>query len=152
MVERMADGRQAWPLLAVLALLGLAAATPLLAPYDPVRMDVAHRLALPSAAHWLGQDEYGREVLTARTLDYVEAARALGARPERILLRTVLPNVIGPITVQFSLTVASAIVLEAGLSFLGLGVVPPAPSWGLMIRGARSYMEQNPLGLLWPCI
>src|ERR1043165_9012714 len=70
----------------------------------------------------------------------------------RILARTILPNVAPPLLVQFSLTVAAAMVLESGLSFLGLGVVPPAPSWGLMIRGARSTMEQAPLLLLWPCL
>ncbi|MBO1080335.1 dipeptide/oligopeptide/nickel ABC transporter permease/ATP-binding protein [Roseomonas haemaphysalidis] len=92
------------------------------------------------------------EVLSARSLDYVEATRALGAPTWRILGRTVLPNVAGPVLVQLSLAVASAVVLESGLSFLGLGVVPPAPSWGLMIRGARATMEQAPLLLLWPCI
>ncbi|MBO1074368.1 dipeptide/oligopeptide/nickel ABC transporter permease/ATP-binding protein [Roseomonas marmotae] len=91
------------------------------------------------------------EVLSARSLDYVEAVRALGAPTPRILFRTVLPNVAGPVLVQLSLAVASAVVLESGLSFLGLGVVPPAPSWGLMIRGARATMEQAPMLLLWPC-
>jgi peptide/nickel transport system permease protein len=92
------------------------------------------------------------EVLSARSHDYVEAVRALGAPTGRILARTVLPNVAGPILVQLSLAVASAVVLESGLSFLGLGVVPPAPSWGLMIRGARATMTQAPLLLLWPCL
>ena len=73
-------------------------------------------------------------------------------RPGRILGRTILPNIAGPLLVQFSLTVAAAIVIESGLSFLGLGVVPPTPSWGLMIRGARATMEQAPLLLLWPCV
>ena len=68
------------------------------------------------------------------------------------MLRTILPNVAGPVLVQFSLAVASAVVLETGLSFLGLGVVPPAPSWGLMIGGARATMNQAPLLLLWPCV
>jgi peptide/nickel transport system permease protein len=92
------------------------------------------------------------EVLSARSHDYVEAVRALGASTPRILFRTVLPNVAGPVLVQLSLAVASAVVLESGLSFLGLGVVPPAPSWGLMIRGARATMDQAPLLLLWPCL
>jgi peptide/nickel transport system permease protein len=91
------------------------------------------------------------ETLTARNHDYVEAVRALGARNGRILLRTLLPNIAGPVLVQLSLAVASAVVVESGLSFLGLGVVPPSPSWGLMIRGARATMEQAPLLLLWPC-
>ncbi|MCC7283934.1 MAG: dipeptide/oligopeptide/nickel ABC transporter permease/ATP-binding protein [Acetobacteraceae bacterium] len=230
-------------LLGVIILLCVAA--PVLPLHDPIRMNVAGRLALPSAAYWLGQDEFGRdvfarllwggrvslavsfvstsiaciagvflglvggyfrglselvtvrlvdvvlcfpplllallvvtllgpgsetlvlvlsilfipgfarvtfgEVLTARTLDYVEASRALGASASRILLRTILPNVAGPILVQFSLTLAAALLLESGLSFLGLGVVPPAPSWGLMIRGARAAMEHNKLLLLVPC-
>jgi peptide/nickel transport system permease protein len=92
------------------------------------------------------------ETLAARALDYVTAQEALGARADRILARTILPNVAPALLVQFSLTAASAMVLESGLSFLGLGVVPPAPSWGLMIRGARSTMEQAPWLLLWPCL
>jgi peptide/nickel transport system permease protein len=93
---------------------------------------------------------YG-EVLAARGQDYVEAVRALGASTPRMLGRTVLPNIAGPVLVQLSLAVAAAVVLESGLSFLGLGVVPPSPSWGLMIRGARATMAQSPLLLLWPC-
>ncbi|CAN1496234.1 oligopeptide transporter ATP-binding component [Rhabdaerophilaceae bacterium] len=92
------------------------------------------------------------EVLSARGQDYVEAVRALGASHARIIGLTILPNIAGPVLVQFSLTVAAAIVVESGLSFLGLGVVPPTPSWGLMIRGARTTMEQAPLLLLWPCL
>jgi peptide/nickel transport system permease protein len=92
------------------------------------------------------------EVLSARSQDYVEAVRALGAPTPRILSRTVLPNIAGPVLVQFSLAVAAAVVVESGLSFLGLGVVPPTPSWGLMIRGARATMEQAPTYLLYPCL
>jgi len=94
---------------------------------------------------------YG-ETLSVRNLEYVDAARALGHSNLRILFRTILPNVAGPVFVQFSLVVAACIVLESGLSFLGLGVTPPASSWGLMIRGARPFMGQNPLGLIWPCL
>ena len=91
-------------------------------------------------------------VLTARSQDYVEAMRVLGARRGRIMLFTILPNIGGPVLVQFSLAAAAAVVLESGLSFLGLGVVPPAPSWGLMIGSARATMVQAPLLLLWPCL
>jgi peptide/nickel transport system permease protein len=90
-------------------------------------------------------------VLSVRSQEYVEAVRALGAGSIRIMARTILPNVAGPVLVQFSLAAASAVVLESGLSFLGLGVVPPAPSWGLMIGAARATMNQAPLLLLWPC-
>jgi peptide/nickel transport system permease protein len=90
--------------------------------------------------------------LSVRAQDYVEAVRALGATGPRIMLRTILPNIVGPVLVQVSLTAASAIVLESGLSFLGLGVVPPTPSWGLAIGAARATMDQAPLLLLWPCL
>lgn len=91
------------------------------------------------------------EALRVSSLDFVEASRALGTPSRRILLRTILPNIAGPVSVQYSLTAAAAITIESGLSFLGLGVVPPAPSWGQMIRGARQFMEQDPLGILIPC-
>ncbi len=91
------------------------------------------------------------ETLRVSALDFVEASRALGTRPRRIVLSTILPNILGAISVQFSLTAAATITVESGLSFLGLGVVPPAPSWGQMIRGARGFMEQDPLGIFVPC-
>ncbi|MCX7339036.1 MAG: dipeptide/oligopeptide/nickel ABC transporter permease/ATP-binding protein [Hyphomicrobiales bacterium] len=94
---------------------------------------------------------YG-EVLSTRNQDFVTAMTALGATTPRILALTVLPNIASPLLVQYSLTLGAAIVVESGLSFLGLGVVPPTPSWGLMIRGARATMEQAPLLLLWPCL
>jgi peptide/nickel transport system permease protein len=90
--------------------------------------------------------------LSVRSQEYVDAMRALGAGRLRIMLCTILPNIAGPILVQFSLAAAAAVVLESGLSFLGLGVLPPAPSWGLMIAAARSTMTQAPLLLLWPCL
>jgi ABC-type glutathione transport system ATPase component/ABC-type dipeptide/oligopeptide/nickel transport system permease subunit len=94
---------------------------------------------------------YG-ETLSVKQMEYVEAQRALGARSPRILLRTLLPNISGPLLVQYSLTVSQAIIVEAGLSFLGLGIVPPAPSWGQMIRSARAQLEVNPLSLVWPSL
>lgn len=92
------------------------------------------------------------ETLSVRTNEYVDAARALGHGDARILVRTILPNVAGPVFVQFSLVVAACIALEAGLSFLGLGVTPPNSSWGVMIRSARPFIGQNPIGLVWPCL
>ncbi len=92
------------------------------------------------------------EALRVSAMEFVEASRALGTPSSQILFRTILPNISGPIAIQYSLTVAAAITIESGLSFLGLGVVPPAPSWGQMIRGARGFMEQDPLGIFIPCI
>lgn len=230
-------------LLAVIIILPFAA--PMITGADPVKIAVRDRLAAPSFAHWLGQDEFGRdrlarvlyggqvsltvaflattiagivgtlfglvgayfrgplaflttrladvvlcfppillallvvtlfgpgattlvavlsvlyfpsfariaysEAMRVSALDFVEASRALGTPSGRIVMRTVLPNIAGPISVQYSLTAAAAITIESGLSFLGLGVVPPAPSWGQMIRGARQFMSQDPLGIIIPC-
>ena len=221
-------------------------AAPLLTGADPTAMAIPQRFAAPSAEHWLGQDEFGRdrlarilyggrvslavafiattiagvvgtlfgligayfrgpfeffttrladvvvcfppillallvvtlfgpgagtliavlsvlyfpafariafsEALRVSSLDFVEASRALGTPSARIVAHTVLPNIAGPLAIQYSLTAAAAITIESGLSFLGLGVVPPAPSWGQMIRGARAFMNQDPLGIFLPCL
>jgi peptide/nickel transport system permease protein len=234
------------PLCGIVIVAIVALLTPLLPLQDPLAVNVANRLVSPSWQHWLGTDEYGRdvlsrivwgarvtlavslssaliagaigvllaliggyfggiaelltvrltdivvsfppillallvvtllgpgvatlifvlsllyipgytrvaygEVLSVRAMEYVEASRALGARWPRILFLTILPNILPPLLVQFSLTVAAAIVIESGLSFLGLGVVPPAPSWGTMIRAGRSVMEHNSILLLWPSL
>ena len=228
-------------------LIGVAAiAGPILLRADPLTMDMTQKLAHPSATHWLGQDEFGRDVLSrllygartslgvafaaallaavvgivagliggffggiaeiltirvseamlcfppillallvvafagpgagtliatlglfyapefaritygevraVRSKEFVEAMRALGAGPVRLMGWTILPNISAPLFVQFALIIAAAIVVESGLSFLGLGIVPPTPSWGLMIRGARTNLALNPLGLVWPCL
>ena len=84
------------------------------------------------------------QVLTIKTREYVEAARVTGAPAWRIVRRHVLPNVATPIVVQASLSIAFAILAEASLSFLGLGVRPPEPSWGGMINQGRGYLQQAP--------
>jgi ABC-type dipeptide/oligopeptide/nickel transport system permease subunit len=84
------------------------------------------------------------QVLTIRTREYVYAARLLGAPDWRVLQRHVLPNAATPVVIQASLTVAFAILAEASLSFLGLGVRPPEPSWGGMINAGRGYLQQAP--------
>jgi ABC-type dipeptide/oligopeptide/nickel transport system permease subunit len=84
------------------------------------------------------------QVLSITARDYVDAARALGAPAWRIAWRHVLPNATAPIVVQASLSVAFAILAEASLSFLGLGIQPPAASWGSMINAGRGYLQQAP--------
>jgi peptide/nickel transport system permease protein len=86
--------------------------------------------------------------LSVRGLDYVEAARGLGARDRRILLRHLLPNIGAPVIVQYTIGLAFAILTEAGLSFIGLGVQPPAPSWGAMLSRGKDFLEISP----WPAV
>lgn len=94
---------------------------------------------------------YG-QVMTVRHSEYVEASQVFGATKWRTLLSVVLPNVAAPIIVQLPLTLASAILLESGLSFLGLGVVPPTPSWGLMVADGQRFMMEHPEQILLPSI
>ena len=227
-----------------LALIGLFA--PLLGPYDPEFMDTSLSLARPSAAHWLGTDQLGRDVLTrlvygarlslqisvyavafafvvgvsvgvvssyfgswidtvlmrvvdvllafpalvlaitvaaylgpslknivlvigivytpvfarltyvvtraVKPVEYVQAARALGASHARIIFRAILPNSLAPLIVQISLSLGFAILTESGLSFLGVGVPPPTPSWGSEIANARLTLNQAPLLVFWPSV
>ena len=93
------------------------------------------------------------QVLVVREREYVEAARALGYSHGRILFRHILPNVMGPVWVVAASNFASAIVIEAGLSFLGVGVQPPQPSWGLMIKENYNFIiTHNPMLALAPGI
>jgi peptide/nickel transport system permease protein len=85
-------------------------------------------------------------------MEFILAAQSIGVRNFRIIRTHILPNIISPIIVQTSLTVAAAILLESGLSFLGLGVVPPTPSWGLMIGDAKGYLTLAPYYVIWPSL
>lgn len=90
------------------------------------------------------------QVLSARAEDWVEAARAVGNPPGRILLRHILPNILPPVMVQATLAIASAIIAEASLSFLGLGQQPPSPSWGSMLNSAQRFLTQAPWMAVFP--
>jgi peptide/nickel transport system permease protein len=104
-----------------------------------------------SVIGWVGYARLIRgQVLKVREYDFVTAARALGAGDMRILLRHILPNAIQPLIVQASLGMAGAVLSEASLSFLGLGVPPPAPSWGAMLNDARTYLRAAPHLLIFP--
>lgn len=232
-------------LLALFVLCGLAA--PWLAPYNPTSIDLLHRLQSPSAAHWAGTDELGRDTLTrllwgarislavsvtvvsvslvlgigigglagylggwvdvalttfamntfqalpgillaiafaaflgpgfmnlvlalaiggwagyarlvraqvmaVRDREYADAARALGAGGMRIFFKHILPNIVQPIMVQAAIGMAGVILAEATLSFLGLGIPAPAPSWGAMLNDARLHLFDSPHLVLFPAM
>ena len=88
--------------------------------------------------------------LDTATNEYVEAARALGNPPWRVAVRHVLPNIVPPVTVQATLAIATAIIAEASLSFLGLGQQPPEPSWGSMLNSAQRFLTQAPWLAIFP--
>jgi ABC-type dipeptide/oligopeptide/nickel transport system permease subunit len=141
-VMRLADVTLAFPTL--LLLIALVAA---LQPSLPV---VFLTIGLVG---WAGMARLVRgQVLVVRELEYVQAQRALGARDHRIIAMHVLPAVIAPVVIACTLGVAGAIMAEASLSFLGLGVQPPTPSWGAMIADGRdlSQLRSSPWTSLFP--
>ena len=130
-VMRLADVTLAFP--SLLLLIALAAA------FEPSLTTV---LVTIGVVGWAGMARIVRgQVLVVRQFEYVQAARALGERDYRIITRHLLPNVIAPVVIAATLGVAGAIMAEAALSFLGLGVQPPTPSWGSMIADGRD-LEQ----------
>ena len=92
------------------------------------------------------------QVLAVKMEDYVESARSIGLGHANIMLRYILPNAMAPIIVQATVTIATAIIAEASLSFLGLGQQPPAPSWGSMLNVAKNFFSQAPWMATWPGI
>lgn len=104
-----------------------------------------------SVIGWVGYARLMRgQVLKVRAYDFVTAARALGANDWRLIARHILPNAIQPLIVQASLGMAGAVLAEASLSFLGLGVPPPAASWGAMLNDARNFLTIAPHLLIFP--
>lgn len=132
----------------VLAFPGLLLAVALAAVLGPSALNTV--LAL-SAVGWVPYARLARtEGRRVAALDYVAAARAAGASRARLLFRHLLPNVAGPLLVQATLHLAGAILAESALSFLGLGVPPPAPSWGAMLAGGRTHVLDAPHVVLAP--
>jgi peptide/nickel transport system permease protein len=106
-----------------------------------------------SIGGWVGYARLVRaQVLAVREREFVEAARALGASDLRIFLRHILPNIVQPIIVQAAIGMAGAVLAEATLSFLGLGVPPPTASWGSMLNDARSHLFDSPHMVIFPAI
>ncbi len=90
--------------------------------------------------------------LSTREAVFVESARSIGAGSVRIIARHILPNILAPLFVQFSLGLGQVILTESGLSFLGLGPPPPTPSWGRLINQSRRFMALNYFGVVWPSV
>jgi peptide/nickel transport system permease protein len=244
-IRRSGPGR--WGLALSLLLLVLALGAPWLAPYNPASQNLSVRLSPPSAGHWMGTDELGRDILSrilygarvsmlvsvsvvlgaglvglavgalagywggwidrvvnivlinaflsfpgillaiafaaflgpglgkvilalvitgwagyarlaraqvlqAKEMDYVAAARSLGASDARILVRHLLPNIVQPVLVQATIGMAAAILAESTLSFLGLGVLAPMPSWGAMLNDGRSHLFDAPHMVVFPAL
>jgi len=130
-IMRFADVTLAFP--SLLLLIAMAAA------FEPSLTTVCIVIGVVG---WAGMARLVRgQVLVVRELEYVQAMRAVGARELRILARHVLPNVIAPVVIAATLGIAGAIMAEAALSFLGLGVQPPTPSWGSMIADGRDLSQ-----------
>jgi peptide/nickel transport system permease protein len=241
------SGPGRWGLALAVLLVLIAIAAPWLAPYDPTAQNLPARLLGPSAAHWMGTDDLGRDILSriffgarvsmlvavsvvagagafglaigalagfvggwfdqivnvvlinaflsfpgillaiafaaflgpgigkvilaliitgwagyarlaraqvlqAKEMEYVLAARSLGASPARILLRHLLPNILQPLLVQATIAMAGAILAESTLSFLGVGVLAPMPSWGAMLNDARSHLFDAPHMVIFPAL
>ena len=241
------SGLGRWGLAVTLLLALLAVGAPWLAPYNPAAQNLPERLVPPSAGHWLGTDELGRDILSrifygarvsmlvgasvvfgsglvglilgslggyfggwldrlvnvvlinaflsfpgillaigfaaflgpglgkvilaliitgwagyarlaraqvlkTKEMEYVLAARSLGASHARILLRHLLPNILQPVLIQATIGMASAILAESTLSFLGLGVLTPVPSWGAMLNDARSHLFDAPHMVVSPAL
>jgi peptide/nickel transport system permease protein len=244
-LRRSVPGRWGFALTLLLAIVALAA--PWLAPYDPVAQNLPARLLSPTAAHWMGTDELGRDILSriifgtrvsmlvsvcvvfgagviglaigavagyfggwcdrfvniilinaflsfpgillaiafaaflgpgldkvilalvvtgwagyarlaraqilqAKEMEYVLAARSLGASHARILIRHLVPNILQPILVQATIAMAGAILAESTLSFLGVGVLAPMPSWGAMLNDARGHLFDAPHLVISPAL
>lgn len=140
-VQRFLDASQAIPSL----ILALAVIAVLGAGIDKVIYVIAF-IAIP----WNGRVVRGA-VLAIKENQYIDAARAVGASNWRIMFRHILPNVVAPILVLVSVLLGAAIIIEASLSFLGLGVPPPSPTWGGMLsREGRTFMEKVPTLALFP--
>jgi peptide/nickel transport system permease protein len=106
-----------------------------------------------SLGGWVGYARLVRgQVLAAREREFVEAARALGASDLRIIVRHILPNIIQPVIVQAAIGMAGAILAEATMSFLGLGVPPPTASWGAMLNDGRAHLFDAPHLVLFPAL
>ncbi|WP_211748344.1 ABC transporter permease [Paenibacillus sp. Marseille-Q4541] len=139
-VMRVVDSLQAFPFL----ILALAISAVLGAGFGNAMLAIGIGFAPSFVRITRGQ------VLTLRNMEYVHAAKSVGVKDMRIIFSHIFPNAMGPIIIQSTLTMATGILAEASLSYLGLGVQPPTPSWGSMLNQAQSLMSVAPYATLYP--
>jgi peptide/nickel transport system permease protein len=154
LLMRFTDGVIALPLLPLLIVLGALDPAKLGVPPEVFKSEIGGLVRIVVIIALVGWTTVARLVraatLTVRVQDYVRSAEAMGARPAHIVLRHVLPNIVSPLIVATTLSIGNIILLESALSFLGLGVQPPMPSWGNMLTAALEQMSQNPALAIWP--
>jgi peptide/nickel transport system permease protein len=135
---------------AFLALPGILLAVAVVAFLGPSLINLILALAL---AGWVNYARLVRaQVLAVKEREFVQAARSLGASNFRLMLRHILPNILQPLLVQAAVGMAAAVLAEATLSFLGLGVQPPTPTWGAMLNDARSHLFESPYLVFFPAM
>ncbi len=133
---------------AFLALPGILLAVAIVAFLGPSLGNLILALAL---AGWVNYARLVRaQVLTVKQREYVQAARSMGASDLHLMVRHILPNILQPLLVQAAIGMAAAVLSEATLSFLGLGVQPPTPTWGAMLNDARSHLFESPYLMFFP--
>jgi peptide/nickel transport system permease protein len=134
----------------ILALPGILLAVAIVAFLGPSLANLILALAL---AGWVNYARLVRaQVLTVKQREYVQAARSMGASDLHLMLRHILPNILQPLLVQAAIGMAAAVLAEATLSFLGLGVQPPTPTWGAMLNDARSHLFESPYLMFFPAL
>lgn len=151
---RLTDGVIALPLLPLLIVLAAADPGKLGLPPDLARhpaLDLARISLIIALVGWTTAARLARSAtLAVKHREFVRAAVALGAGPGRIMVRHVLPNVVSPVIVAATLSIGNVILLESALSFLGLGIQPPLPSWGNMLTNALETVWSAPALAFWP--
>lgn len=148
---RLADGLLALPALPLLVILAALDPAVVGLPRGEAGADILRIAVLLAAFGWVGVARLVRATaLSVLARDFVRAARAMGVSEGRVLWRHVLPELAAPIAIATALAVGGAVLAESTLSFLGLGIAPPAPSWGNMLANAQELVFQAPLAALWP--
>jgi peptide/nickel transport system permease protein len=148
---RLADGLLALPALPLLVILAAMDPAVVGLPRGEGATDMLRLAVLLAGFGWVGVARLVRATaLSVLARDFVRAARALGVSEVRVLWRHVLPSLAAPIAIATALAVGGAVLAESALSFLGLGIAPPMPSWGNMLANAQELVFQAPLAALWP--